>query len=230
MLLVPGLPGALIAILWVGLLPAVVAATVRSRTGFTVPVDQLSFNPFTANAAPHGLGWKNPDSWPLTRFVGRRDFRADLTLLSLLGNHFEADEIVVEVARLTLVRDQNGTLNAVAFKEALSGREAASSAKVKQGFLIRHLVLKFDKLVYADHRGRQPIVEEYNLNLARDIRDVDSVTKFIRPFTCSVLGLVSNAIGGMFKSNPDLIKELASPLQDARPEDRRKVEGTAGLA
>jgi hypothetical protein len=120
-------------------------------------------------------------------------------------------------------------LNAVAFKEALSGPDAESpgkpASKAKQEFLIRHLVLKFDKLVYADHSGRQPRVREYNVNLTRDMRDVDSVTKIISPFTGAVLGLVSNAIGGMFKSRPDLLQELASPVQDAGRKTGEKLKG-----
>jgi len=227
-LLVLGLLGGLLAILWVVLLPTVVAATVRSRTGFAVQVDQLSVNPFTANVAVRGLVLKNPEGWPVADFVELREFRADVSLLSLLGNRYEADEVVVDIARLTLVRDQRGTLNAVAFKEGLAGAQTPDGprqAKVKQGFLIRHLVLKFDKLVYADHSGRQPSVREYNLSLTRDMRDVDSVTKIISPFTGSALGLVSNALGGMFKSNPDLLKELASPLQDAGRKTGEKLKG-----
>jgi hypothetical protein len=227
-LLIFGLLGGLVAILWVVLLPTAVAVLVREKTGFAVQVDRLSVNPFTANASVHGLVLKNPAGWPVADFVELRDFHADVSLLSLLGHRFEANEITVDIAQLTLVRDRNGSLNAVAFKEALTGMEApdvSRQAKVKQGFLIRHLVLKFDKLVYADHSGRQPSVKEYNVNLTRDMRDVDSVTKIISPFTGSVLGLVSNALGGMFKGNPDVLKELASPLQDAGRKTGEKLKG-----
>jgi hypothetical protein len=227
-LLILGLLAGIAAILWVVLLPTIVASTVRSRTGFAVQVDRLSVNPFTAKAAVKGLVLKNPDGWPVAEFAELREFRAEISLLSLLGDRFEVDEMVVDIARLTLVRDQNGALNAVAFKEALAGKETeggAAPAKSRRGFLIRHLVLRFDQLVYADHSGRKPSVKEYNLNLRRDMRDVDSVSKIISPFTGSVLGLVSNALGGMFKGRPDLLQELANPLQDAGRKTGEKLKG-----
>lgn len=221
--------GGLASVLWVRLLPGLVASTIRSRTGFAVQVDQLAVNPFTGNVAIRGLVLKNPAGWPVAEFVDLREFRAETSLLSLLGNRFIADEILVDVARLTLVVNQQGTLNAVAFKEGLASKKPAGpdrpAAKAKQEFLIRHLVLKFDKLVYADHSGWRPSVKEYKLNLSRDMRDVDSVTKIISPFTGTALGLVAHTLGGMFKGNPDLLQELASPLQDAGRKTGEKLKG-----
>ena len=218
----------LISALWVVLLPGLVATTVRSRTGFEVQVDKLSLNPFTANVVIRGLVLKNPMGWPRAEFVDLREFRAEASLLSLLGNRFIADEILVDVAQLTLVVNQKGSLNAVAFKEGLAGKESAGPGKpaggAKQEFLIRHLVLKIDKLVYADHSGWRPSVKEYQLNLSRDMRDVDSVTKIISPFTGTALGLVTNTIGRMFKGSPDLWQELASPLQDAGRKTGEKLK------
>lgn len=221
--------GVLVSILWVVLLPGIVASTIRSRTGFAVQVDKLSVNPFTANVAVRGLVLKNPAGWPVAEFVDLREFRVEANLFSLLGNRFIADEVVVDVAQLTLVVNQQGTLNAIAFKEGLAGRETAGttkrSARARQEFLIKHLVLRFDQLVYADHSGRRPSVKEYNLSLSRDMRDVDSVTKIISPFTSTVQGLVTNTIAGMFQSSPDLLKELTSPLQDAGRKTGGKLKG-----
>ena len=219
----------LVSILWIVLLPGFVASTIRSRTGFAVQVDQLAVNPFTANVVIRGLVLKNPAGWPVAEFVDLREFRAEASLLSLLGNRFIADEILVDVARLTLVVDRQGTLNAVAFKEGLAGREPAGQGQpaggAKQEFLIRHLVLKIDRLVYADHSGGRSSGKEYQLNLNRDMRDVDSVTKIISPFTGTALGLVTNTIGRMFKGSPDLLQELASPLQDAGRKTGEKLKG-----
>ena len=229
LLLLLGVLVALGSILWVVLLPIAVASTVRSRTGFAVQVDKLSVNPFTANVAIRGLVLKNPAGWPAAEFVDLREFRAEANLFSLLGRRFIANEIVVDVARLTLVVNQQGVINAVAFKEGLAGKETSGAAKPaarsRREFLIRHLVLRIDKLVYADHSGRRPAVKEYNLNLSRDMRDVDSVTKIISPFTGTVLGLVTNTISGMFKSRPDLLNELAAPLQEAGRMTGERLKG-----
>ena len=229
LLLFLGVLGALGSILWVVLLPTVVVSSIRSRTGFAVQVDKLSVNPFTANAAIRGLVLKNPEGWPVAEFVELREFRAEVNLFSLLGSQLIANEVVVDIAQLTLVVNQQGTMNAVAFKEGLAGKEppgpAKATPKAKQEFLIRHLVLRFDKLVYADHSGRKPVVREYNLRLSRDMRDVDSVTKIISPLTGTALGLVSSTLSGMFKGRPDLLKELADPLQEAGKKTGEKLKG-----
>ena len=47
----------------------------------------------------------------------------------------------------------------------------------------------------------------------------------VNPFTGTVLGLVTNTIGGMFKDKPDLLKELAGPLQDAGRMTGEKLKG-----
>jgi len=210
---------ALGSVLWVVLLPTLVAATIRSRTGFAVQVDQLSVNPFTGDARISGLVLKNPAGWPEAAFVDLRKFSAEVELLSLLGSKYIADEMVVDLAQLTLVRNKEGVLNALAFKDGLTGEASAGQAPAGGGkarqFLIRHLVLRFDKLVYADFSGRRPAVKEYSLGLARDLTDVDSLTKVISPFTGAALGVMSDAFGRLFKVQPDLLQESVNTLQGA---------------
>ncbi len=207
------------AILWVVLLPTVVAATIRSRTGFAVQLDQLSVNPFLANARVSGLVLRNPAGWPEAAFVDLRQFRADVELLPLLGDKFVADEITVDVAQFTLVRNRDGVLNAMAFKDGLTGRAEAGApppvGSKAPAFLIRHLVLKFDRLVYMDYSGRSPVVKDYSLNLRRDLTNVDSITKIISPFTGAALGVMSDAFGHLFKVQPDLLQESVNNLQGA---------------
>lgn len=210
----------LAVIAWIVLLPSIAASTIRAKTGFAVKIDQLAVNPFTANVRISGLVLNNPEGWPETGFVDLRQFKADVELLSLLSHRLVADEVIVDVARLTLVKDKTGRMNAVAFKEGFAareetGKESPKSSGKKPEFLIRHLVLKFDKLVYADYSGRKPSVKNYDLNLTRDLTEVDSVTKIISPFTGAALGVVTNALGGLFKDSPDVLKELTGGLQEA---------------
>ncbi|MBL9214199.1 MAG: hypothetical protein JNG83_01860 [Opitutaceae bacterium] len=227
LLLVLAVLAAVVALLWVALLPRVVTSAIHSRTGFKVQVERLSVNPFTANVAIRGLLLQNPDGWPEPAFVDLREFRANAELFSLFGDRFVADEVVVDVANLTLVKNAQGTLNATAFNDSLSGQAEGepSSGGGKRKFLIRHLVLKFDQMVFIDHTGARPVTKEYNLKLSRDLRDVDSVAKIVSPFTGSALGLVSDALGLPFKASPDLIKDLTGTLQDAGKKTGEKLKG-----
>ncbi|HVZ65239.1 MAG TPA: hypothetical protein VG936_11755 [Lacunisphaera sp.] len=213
------------AMLWVVLLPSIVASVVRSRTGFSIQVEQVAANPFTGRAVIRGLVLRNPSGWPLSDFAELREFRADVNLLSLLGDRFVADEIVVDLPKLTLVVNERGAWNATIFKDGLAGASRPASSSSKRSFLIRHLVLKFDQLVFADYSGARPARREYNLALRRDLHDVDSVTKIVSPFTGAVLGIVSNAIGSMFKDRPDVLTELARPVRDAGTKTGEKLRG-----
>ena len=217
-------------VLWITFLPSLVVSRIQARTGFSVRVDHLSVNPFTANVAIKGLVVKNPATWPREEFVELREFHADADLFSLFGSRLVADEVVVDVAQVTLVRNQQGITNAAAFQEALTKKAGAPAGGTKQGtakqaFLIKHLVLKFDKLVYADYSSGSLKGKEYNLNINREMRDVDSVTKLVSPFTGSALGLVTGALSGIFPKNQDLLKSLTETLQDAGAKTGEKLKG-----
>ena len=204
------------AIVWTTLLPGIAVAVIRSRTGFAVQLRDLSVNPFTAQMELHGLVLENPEGWPAREFVNLRQFKVDAHLFSLFSSRFVADEIVVDVAQVSLVKNQQGLLNASAFKDDLLGREKAEAKDgPKQEFYIKHLVLKFDKLVSADYSGKKPSVKEYNLNISRDLADVDSVTKIISPFAGAALGLVTDTLGGMFKGRADSLKTATEALKGA---------------
>ena len=210
----------LVALAWGLLLPRIVTSTIRSKTGFAVQLDRLSVNPFTAKVHLRGLVLKNPEGWPEESFVSLREFRADADLFPLLGGRLIADEVVVDVERVTLVKDKDGRLNAVAFKEALAGEPAtpppAGEPKPPAPeFLVRRMVVKFDRLVYADHSGRRPAVKEYNLAIDRELRDVDSVVDLVSPFSGAALVVVSDALGGMFKGSKQILQDAAGMLQDA---------------
>ena len=214
------------AIAWVVLLPSIISTVIHAETGFAVQMEKLSVNPFTASAELRGFVLQNPGGWPAKEFVELRQFTVDAHLFSLLTNRFVADEVVVDVAQVSLVKNQQGALNVDVFRDGLLGRDEAKEQPKgggrKREFFIKHLVLKFDKLVSADYSGRKPSVKEYNLNIRRDLTDVDSVAKIISPFAGAALGLVTDAVGGLFKGGTDslnaatgTLKGTASSLQDA---------------
>jgi hypothetical protein len=207
------------ALVWTMVLPSVVTSTIRSKTGFAVQVDKLSVNPLTAQVHISGLVLENPPNWPEKSFVSLREFRADAELLPLLRGKLVADEVVLDVAQLTLVKDRNGVLNAIAFKEALAGKPAPAPvgepAAPPPEFLIRRMVVKFDRLTYADHAGASPLVREYNLGINRELRDVDSVADLVSPFSGPALVVVADVVGGLFKDSSKALQDAAGMLKDA---------------
>lgn len=217
-----GLVFGVVALAWVLLLPTIVASVVRSKTGFEVTINELSVNPLTAKVHLAGLVVKNPAGWTETAFVNLRELRADAELLPLLKGRLIADEIVLDVTHVTLVKNKEGVFNILAFKEGLTGsgnQAVAGSPQSETGkstaFLIRRLVVKFDRLTYADHSGRKPIVREYNLAINRELRDVDSVAALVHPFQGAALSVVSDAVGGMFQDATQLLQNSGDLVKDA---------------
>lgn len=209
---------------WVVLLPGIVAATIHSRTGFTVKIDKLSVNPFLSVASVSGLVVQNPDGWPEPKFIDIRQFKADIRLWSWLGGKFVANDVVADVAQVTLVKNQKGELNSTVFSNGFSSQKPAAPAggnppasnPKSQGFMIHHLVLKFDKLRYADYsRAGRPYLKDYDINLDREMTDVDSMAKLISPLTGSALGLMASAFGGMSPKDADALTQAVDLLQGA---------------
>jgi hypothetical protein len=138
----------------------------------------------------------------------------------LLGGKLNADELVVDVAQVTLVKNKDGVLNAVAFKDGLAGKpekepaEKPSSSGGKTEFFIKKMVVKFDKLTYVDYSGRTPAKKEYNLAINRELTDVDSVMKIISPFSGAAFGVVSDAVGGMLGGAKNLMFDAGGALKD----------------
>jgi uncharacterized protein involved in outer membrane biogenesis len=216
------------AIGWVFLLPRVVVSQIHSKTGFKVTVDHMVVNPLTANVSIKGMVLKNPEDWPEDNFVDLREFRAEANLGSLFSDRMVANEVVIDVAQCTLVKNKNGQFNAKAFSDALSGTDSAAKPKTtekKKAFLIKHLVLKFDTLVYSDYSVAKPTSKKYDLKLNRELRDVDSVAKIVNPITTASIGVLADALNSALNNNPNLLKDAASALQGVSKKTGEKLKG-----
>lgn len=220
------------AIAWVVLLPSLVVSTIRSKTGFNARVESLSVNPFTGRVHVKHFVLTNPAGWPGDKpFVDLRELRVDADLLPLLRGRFEADEVAVDVASVTLVRNQQGALNATVFEQGLQGRRSAAEqpdpkpAGEGPKFLLRRLSLRFDQLSYADHSGRQPIVRDYRLGLNRELRDVDSVADLLVPFQGAALGLMADALQGVFPGAKNFLNDAAGALKESGKKASETLKG-----
>jgi hypothetical protein len=221
------------AIAWVLLLPRLVASQIHSQTGFNVTVDHLSVNPFTANVEIDGMVLKNPAGWPVDDFLELRQFKADGSLASFFSSKIVANEVILDVSRCTVVRDKQGDVNATVFSNALNGKStgpAANPAQPKPAaktkeFLIKHLVLKFDTLIYTDYSGATPTKKEYDLKLKSDLHDVDSVAKIVKPITSASIGVLADALTGALNGRTNLLKDATGAIGDVGKKAGEKLKG-----
>lgn len=231
LLVVALLLGVLATAAWVILLPRIIASVVRSQTGFELSVDRLWVNPLTADVSIRGLVLRNPEDWPLRDFVELRQFKADVKLFSLFGERLEIEEAVLDLPKVTLVRNPEGALNAVRFKDGVVGAEPSKEPKpppepkTPARFLIKRLQVKVGTIAYADHSGRRPTVREYPVNIDKELTDVDSVAKLISPLYTANVGVVTEALGGMFADSVEMLKGTGEALKDAGQKATEAVKG-----
>jgi hypothetical protein len=218
---------------WIMFLPRLVVAVVESRTGFRATVEKMAVNPFAGSVEIRGLTLQNPDGWPAEGFVELRELRANAKVMALLRGRFEADEVVVDIARVTLVRGEQGELNAVAFKNSAAGAEAVPDKKAappkdadeSSGFHIARLTMRFDQLVYADFSGRRPSEKRYDLRIDREMRDVDTVAELLSPFSGAAASVLLDAIPGVSGEKQDLLKSAAEALKESGNKAGEVVKG-----
>ena len=202
---------------WIVLLPGIIVSTIQARTGFVVKIEKLSLNPFGGRVEITGAVVENPVGWPTPDFLTLRHFKIDGELRPLMSHRFVADEIIVDLEKLSIVRNQQGVLNTEAFRNSLAAEakpapdQPRNEDGAKTGFLLRHLVLKFDHLTVADYSGKKPLIKEYDLQLERELRGVDSVAKLVEPF----LGVGVNATRGLYGAAPGNVDQAINTLQQA---------------
>jgi uncharacterized protein involved in outer membrane biogenesis len=220
-----------LTVAWVVLLPSLVVSTIRSKTGFVARVESLRVNPFTARVHVRGLVVENPADWPEKSFLELRELHADAELLPLLRGHLVADDVTIDLPRLTLVRDRQGAMNALVLKERLIGPaapkspEPAGSASPAPGFLIRKLTLRCGELAYVDHSGRKPVSRRYALNLSQELRDVDSVADLAVPFKGAAFGLVSDLAAGLTGDPAKLVQDAGALWKDTQQKAGEALKG-----
>ncbi len=248
LLLVLGAICAGLALAWMVLLPRAVTRYVRSRTGFGIELQSLYVNPFTARVSLRGLVLTNPPAFPRKDFFEVREFRADARLFSLFSSRVVVDDATIDVAAITLVRDERGQLNATLFQQGLTGSRGlaapaaapsrtartarpepgsggvAQPARPPREFLIKRLTVTCDRVVVADYTKRRPAVSEVELRFHHVYTNVTSTQQLIAPLA-QVLSPIAVALGYMTPETDALLRSASQLLQETGRKTGDTVRG-----
>ena len=219
---------AVAALAWMLLLPVLVTSMLRNRTQFGVTVQSLSVNPFGATVHLRGLIIENPATFPTPDFVQVREFRATGGIFALFSDRPVIDEAVVDIAQVTLVKNQAGQRNAALFQERLASAPAptgagmpppvAGSAPKTREFLIRHLEMRFDKLRLVDASGGQPGTREYDLGIRQTYENVTTPVQIAVPILGQLAargGVIGDLAGQLGTDALETAKKTGEVLKDA---------------
>jgi hypothetical protein len=227
---------AVVALAWMLFLPAIVTGTLQRRTGFPVKVESLAVNPFTAKVQLRGLLIENPAGFPVPDFVQLREFHAEAELTTLFSDRLVFDVAVLDVAQVALVKNPAGQSNAALFQERLTGvaRPApgrpgpAEPAKKSQEFLIRHLMLRFDKVLIVDATGGKPNTREYRLGVNQTYENVTSPVQIALPLVTKISALggsLGDFAGKLGVDTLDAAKKTGGTLLDAGKKAGETLKG-----
>jgi len=177
---------ALLALAWMAFLPAVAEHELRAVTGFEFRMEALAVNPFTGDVVVRGLTARNPAGYPEPDFVEMRALTAQVGVFScLFSRQIVIDYLYVDIAKVVLVRQHDGTTNAGEFMAAFRRRGAAPpgvpAPGKPAGYLIRKLHVHFDRLVVEDHSGSRPDEKSYDLRIDQEFTDISSPGQLLVP-------------------------------------------------
>ena len=229
---------AALALAWMLFLPLVFTTQLRQRTGFDATVESLAVNPFTGTIELRGLVITNPPTFPVHEFVQLRRFHADAELFSLLTDRPVFASVILDVAKLTLVKGEDRRTNAGAFQGHLAapGQDPALPvpARPARGILIRRLAVRIDEVVIVDHTGPVPVVQDYRLGFNQTYTDVTGVKQLMAPAALAGLmpvgaaldGLLPGALGRALRETAkDAAKSGAGLLKAAGRRTGEKIKG-----
>lgn len=215
------------ALAWMLLLPFVVTARIRERTGFDATVERVVVNPLSGEFDVRGLVLRNPDEFPVREFVELKTVRGHVGVRSLWSERTEFDAMTIEVGTITLVKAPSGAINAEVFER----NAAAGAPEGRRAFLVRQLRLAVGRLVVVDDSSRQRATEERALAMEQVRTDVTSVEEMfaspaLRPLGPVVDVLFSLVPGELGASLDQAAKTGAGFLKEA---GRKTGEGMKGF-
>jgi uncharacterized protein involved in outer membrane biogenesis len=240
------------------LLPSILTGLIKKRTGFNATIQSLYVNPFTASVHLRQFNIDNPDSFPRTDFVSINEFNTAVEPTSFFHDRIVVRDALFDVAFVAMVKNDQGQTNIDVFKAGLHppspdqkndatkpAAEPANKTPPKQ-FLIRHLVVKLDKIILADYSGSTPSVREIHLKIDRTFTDVTDLKQITVPLIADLsvagvgdltnillglimpaslldsLGVVTKDTGSVLKGTGEKAKNLFKGLFDSLEETPKK--------
>ncbi|HEY8991080.1 MAG TPA: hypothetical protein VIM46_03820 [Luteolibacter sp.] len=233
---------AMVAFGWMLLLPGLFTSVIQNRTGFPARVDYFYANPFTGEVRMRGLAIINPSGFADTNLVDLRQFTAKADLFSLLGGNPVVEMSTVDVARITVVTNAQGTnnldllyrrLSPVAdSKKTSSKASAAAPAAAPLNFLIHNLDLRVDEVLVKDERPGKVPLQVHQLAFQRTYKNVTPSTQFNNDLPPAVAAAGKNisevvSSGGL----KQIVARTTQPVDRktyAWGDKRENAEGNAG--
>lgn len=193
---------AVVALIWMALLPHLVAWRLEARTGFPTRIERLVANPFTGTLRVEGLVMENPAGFESRTFLAVNTLALNLSLTALVRRELVFDEVALDLARLSLVTRADGTTNLGRLAEAWAGQGAATAPpsrkereKARREWLVRRLDLRLGTVEVVNNAARPPERQEHVLNHTQILPDVTAFSQILTPELMRRLAGLGGVVG-----------------------------------
>ena len=177
---------------------------VSQRTGFALDVGQQNINLFQGLVDLQKTRVVNSNQFPALDFAEFNQLKVQADPWSLAGGRIVISEAVVDLDSVSLVRNQAGVFNAVAFADALNPPATSSTSgsfttKQVPPYLIKQLTIRVGTVKYFDFDGHDGQPQSQTVNYAQTFTDVTDFKTQVAPalarkFTPVAVAMIGNAV------------------------------------
>ncbi len=123
---------AVVILCWIVVVPRLITGSVSELTGFPTRVGQLYANPFSGKFEGYQLSLRNPKQWGGDTFVDFGRITGQVKLTSLRSKTLVFEDLRLDLDRLVVVIDPDGSTNVEALGQRFALRAIEADKKYRQ--------------------------------------------------------------------------------------------------
>jgi len=153
----------------------------KKVTGLDLKTKSFDLNLQKASLRIKELRLFNPKGYREKTMLYMPDFYADYDLPSVLTGKVHFQEIDLSIKEFFVEKNEKGELNLDSLKSLQGDKKTSEKKKAKRKIQIDRLRLHIGKVVYRDYSGGgSPTVNEYQLNIDQEFRNIDDLDALVR--------------------------------------------------
>lgn len=167
-----------------GILSRQMIRLAREKAGMDIRIESLRTGLLKPSIDLQGLSLMAPPEFPATESLRVERIRLVSDWKSLLAREVGAEEVVLEIPRLVIVRNAKGETNLQRLGREIEERRSDGPAgekpaakkapdRPKRTYRIARLTVKIGEVQYVDYsKGAEPVTRRYPLNVDKTFTDV----------------------------------------------------------
>lgn len=224
--------------------PQAIDSWIESKTGFSSTVNSVDLKLFSGVLAIDGIALINPPYYQTENFMQLNQIAMQMQLNSLFKDRTVYDYVLIDIERITWVKNSQGSINVLEFVNKLRKKKKSTSSIVEgetvserqkdrtsflnNNYIIKKLIIKvgtIDMVGLPFENDRKNFALEYSKEFV-DVTDIESIIhQVIADFAQQgVVDLTLDVLGnGMEKGVGKLLDKLNSKVTDKVQKGVEKV-------